>query len=156
MGSLGKINVMLLQDICLWRSLTPVNKLIEIAEMSIEIAYLTILLRQFNTSFRPQRSGEPESGKSLTINGFRAFATPPVGIHRCFNGYLDGSVHYIKFGSCFISGKRVKSSPLHFSKVRPIAQSNRGLETAVSKEVSYPLHSIQLLHRRLPNVVRFR
>jgi hypothetical protein len=31
---------------------------------------------------------------------------------------------------------------------------SRGLETVVSKEVSYPLHSTQLLHRRLPNAVR--
>ena len=52
------------------------------------------------------------------------------------------------------SGNRVKSGPLPFSKIIPIAQPNRGLETAVSKEVSYPLHSTQLLHKRFPNVVR--
>ena len=38
----------------------------------------------------------------------------------------------------------------------PIAQPNMGLETAVSKEVFYPLHSAQLLHIRRANAVRLR
>jgi hypothetical protein len=31
---------------------------------------LILLTRQFTTSFRPQRSGEPESSKSYGITGF--------------------------------------------------------------------------------------
>jgi len=64
------------------------------------------------------------------------------------------SIPISKAATSYITQSCQESTPKCFSKVMPIVQPNRDLETVVSKEVSYLLYSAQLLHRRRPNAVR--